>query len=112
VHTGFVPVRLRPEVELVVFRVVQEALTNLSKYAHASQVWITVAPGGDAAKWVQVSVRDDGVGFDANASSGSAFGLLGMRFRVEAEGGSLHVQSHAGEGTLIEVTLPVWQQDA
>ena len=50
VHTRFEPVALKPAVELVAFRVVQEALTNLSKYAHASQVWITLVPDGDPAQ--------------------------------------------------------------
>ena len=56
---------------------------------------------------MQVSVRDDGVGFDTTARSASAHGLVGMRFRVEAEGGSLTVQSAPGKGTLIRVSLPV-----
>ena len=111
VHTRFEPIRLQPAVELVVFRVVQEALTNLSKYAHARQVWITVLPVAVRPEWVSVNVRDDGVGFDASLPSRSAFGLLGMRFRVEAEGGSLRVQSHPGQGTQIEVTLPACRRD-
>jgi signal transduction histidine kinase len=111
VHTRFETVRLQPGVELVAFRVVQEALTNLSKYAHARQVWVTVLPGGAPSKWVEVSVRDDGVGFDADMPSRSAFGLLGMRFRVEAEGGSLRVHSRPGQGTQIKVILPAWPQD-
>jgi signal transduction histidine kinase len=106
VHTRFEPVRLKPGVELVAFRVVQEALTNLSKYADATQAWITVVPEKAPSAWVTISVRDDGVGFDPLAPSRSAFGLLGMRFRVEAEGGTMRVQSRAGEGTLIEVTMP------
>jgi signal transduction histidine kinase len=111
VHTRFEPVRLRPGLELVVFRVVQEALTNLSKYAQASQVWITVLPEGTPPQRVKVSVRDDGAGFDANLPSRSAFGLLGMRFRVEAEGGSLRVHSQPGQGTHVEVSLPVGAQE-
>jgi signal transduction histidine kinase len=55
---------------------------------------------------VQVSVRDDGVGFDTTTQSTSAHGLLGMRFRVEAEGGRLTVQSAPGTGTVIRVSLP------
>ncbi len=106
VRTLFEPVRLQPGVELVVYRVVQEAMTNVSKYAHARQVWITVASSPDQAESVQVSVRDDGVGFDAHTASRSTFGLLGMRFRVEAEGGSMRVHSAPGQGTKIEVTLP------
>jgi signal transduction histidine kinase len=51
-------------------------------------------------------VRDDGVGFDASLKPRSAYGLVGMRYRVEAEGGTMHLQSKPGEGTLIEVSLP------
>lgn len=106
VHSHFEPVRLKPGVELVVYRVVQEAMTNLSKYARATQVWITLVPSPTQPGMVNVSVRDDGVGFDASAASQSAFGLLGMRFRVEAEGGTLQVHSQPGQGTLIQASLP------
>jgi signal transduction histidine kinase len=112
VHSHFDAVRLKPSVELVVFRVVQEAMTNLSKYASAKQVWISLAPSLSQPGHVSLSVRDDGVGFDAKATSRSAFGLLGMRFRVEAEGGVLLVHSQPGLGTQIEVTLPALPQDS
>ena len=111
VHTQFEPVRLQPGVELVAFRVVQEAFTNLSKYARARQVWVSVLPEGEPPAWVKVSVRDDGVGFDTDAPSRSAFGLLGMRFRVEAEGGSVRVDSQPGRGTEVEVVLPAMPQE-
>ena len=103
VHCTLHAVKLEPTTELVVYRLVQEAVTNISKYANARNVWIGVGEHGGA---VQVSVRDDGVGFDTTAHSSAAFGLLGMRFRVEAEGGSFGVVSAPGQGTLIQVTLP------
>ena len=106
VHTKLESVRLLPSSELVVFRVVQEAMTNISKYARASQVWIDLGPCPNSAAMVCLNVRDDGVGFDARAPSRSVFGLMGMRFRVEAEGGTLSVQSEPGQGTRIEVLLP------
>jgi signal transduction histidine kinase len=112
VHSHVDAVRLKPSVELVVFRVVQEAMTNLSKYASAKQVWISLAPSLSQPGHVSLSVRDDGVGFEAKATSRSAFGLLGMRFRVEAEGGVLLVHSQPGLGTQIEVTLPALPQDS
>ena len=55
---------------------------------------------------VEVSVRDDGVGFDTTAAPASAYGLVGMRFRVEAEGGTLALQSAPGQGTCVQVWLP------
>ena len=55
----------------------------------------------------EISVRDDGVGFDPMQRRPSAHGLLGMRYRVEAEGGRFALQSAPGEGTRIHATLPM-----
>jgi signal transduction histidine kinase len=55
---------------------------------------------------VRVAVKDDGVGFDTESGPVSAHGLLGMRYRLETEGGRLTVKSKPGEGTLIEAHLP------
>jgi signal transduction histidine kinase len=55
---------------------------------------------------VQVSVRDNGIGFDVDAPRSSAHGLLGMRYRLETEGGTLRMTSASGQGTLIEAHLP------
>lgn len=98
------PVKLDANAELMVYRLVQEAITNVSKYARARHVWLRLGARGDQ---VEVSVRDDGVGFDMAAPARSAFGLLGMRFRVEAEGGKLSVVSAPGQGTLVSATMPV-----
>ena len=103
VHTDVLPVSLTPAAELIVFRLVQEAITNITKHARAKQVWVTVAPQGQR---VSVSVRDDGVGFDPLVPLSASHGLIGMRFRIEAEGGTLALQSSAGNGTLIQVSLP------
>ncbi len=89
--------------ELVIYRLVQEAINNLSKHAQAAQVWVSMrAESGQ----VHVCVRDDGQGFDANTPARSTFGLVGMRFRVEAAGGNMTVVSAPGEGTELCVTLP------
>jgi signal transduction histidine kinase len=103
VHCTLEDIELKPNAELVAFRCVQEALTNLSKHAHARQVWIAMAQGEEH---IEVSVRDDGVGFNPSASGTGAYGLVGMRFRVEAEGGTLQVDSAAGQGSCIRMTLP------
>jgi signal transduction histidine kinase len=103
VHTTLVPVELNPAAELMVYRLVQEAITNISKYAKAQQVWIEL---GTQHGQVEVSVRDDGIGFDTSAKPQSAYGLVGMRFRVEAEGGVLSLASAPGQGTLIRAKLP------
>ena len=104
VESRIEPVDLRASAELTVYRLVQEALTNISKYARASAVQVTLAEAGGR---VRVAVRDNGVGFDVNESRASAHGLLGMRYRLETEGGSLLLTSSAGAGTLIEADLPV-----
>ena len=103
VDTEFEPVRLRPAGELTVYRLVQEALTNITKYARATEVEVRLS---SVDGHVLVSVRDNGVGFDVNAPRSSAHGLLGMRYRLETEGGRLVMQSAPGQGTLIQADLP------
>ena len=73
----------------------QESLTNIAKYAQASEVIVSLSQHDGQ---VQVGVRDNGIGFDTAAVRSSAHGLLGMRYRVEAEGGRLQVDSSAGAG--------------
>jgi len=103
VHCSLAPVKLEATAELMLFRLVQEAITNITKYARASHVWINLATHDGQ---LELSVRDDGVGFDTSAKPASAYGLLGMRFRAEAEGGSLTLVSAPGQGTLVQVKLP------
>ncbi len=103
VHCSLTAVELQASAELMVYRLVQEATTNIMKYAHASEVWVSMAVEHGQ---VAVSVRDDGVGFDTRAQPRSAYGLVGMRFRVQAEGGTLSLVSAPGQGTLISVKLP------
>jgi signal transduction histidine kinase len=103
VECSLAPVELEADSELVVYRVVQEAITNITKYARAHHVWVSLATNDGQ---VEVSVRDDGIGFDTTTQPNSAHGLLGMRYRVEAEGGTLALVSAPGQGTLIRVTMP------
>jgi signal transduction histidine kinase len=95
-----------PEVETIVYRVVQEALTNVAKHAQASNVWIRLTADQAA---VDLTVRDDGVGFDpaeaARLLQEGHYGLAGMRDRVELGGGRLDFDSEIGEGTTIHVVL-------
>jgi signal transduction histidine kinase len=94
--------RLDPELETVVYRIVQEALTNAAKHAGATQVEIAVrpAPGG-----LEVEVADEGAGFDTEAEH-AGFGLLGMRERAELLGGTVDVRS-GPNGTTVRARLPV-----
>ena len=103
VDGDFQPVTLRASGELTVYRLVQEALTNISKYAKATEVQVRLASDEGL---VRVSVRDNGIGFDVEAPRSSAHGLLGMRYRLETEGGTLLMTSSSGKGTLIEAHLP------
>jgi signal transduction histidine kinase len=103
-------VELEPAAQLTVYRLVQEALTNVAKYAKAKGVVVTLSPHGDGA--VRIAVQDDGIGFDDSVSRIATHGLIGMRYRVEAEGGEMRLRSVPGEGTLIEATLPTTDSDS
>jgi signal transduction histidine kinase len=104
VETQLEPVSLSPSSELTVYRLVQEAVTNIAKYANATEVHIRLAPHAQGA---EIAVTDNGVGFDTQRQRrSSAHGLLGMRFRVEAEGGRMHISSVPGQGTRVSATLP------
>ncbi len=93
--------RLVPEIELALYRIVQEALTNAVRHADATIVRIEI---GETEAGIVTSVADDGVGFDV-ADSHVGFGLIGMSERVTFAGGSLDVASSAG-GTRVTFTLP------
>lgn len=103
VETEIEEVALDPSSQLTVYRLVQESLTNIAKYARARQVGVAVR---DGAREVEVEVRDDGVGFDPERVRRSAHGLAGMRHRVEAAGGRLYIESSPSAGTRIAATLP------
>jgi signal transduction histidine kinase len=97
------PVVLTQSAELTVYRLVQEGLTNVSKYAKAQHVTINLRFDGAS---VRVGVRDDGIGFDPAEAQASSHGLFGMRYRVEAEGGHLEIDTAPGRGTQILAVLP------
>ena len=93
--------RLPERVEVTAYYVVAEALTNVAKHANASAVEVDV-DGGDGL--VRLAIRDDGVG-GVDPTRGS--GLVGLKDRVAAAGGSLRVDSHPGQGTSLLVELPL-----
>ena len=99
---GLQPTRLAEEVEIALYRLVQEALTNATKHGHAQRAVAEVREHGG---FVDLLVRDDGRGFDTDAPS-SGFGLLGMRERVGLLGGDLEVRSSPSSGTTITARLP------
>ncbi len=96
--------RLRPELEITVFRIVQEALTNTARYAGASRTWVslTMENGG-----LQLIVGDDGAGFDVEATRADyrrSLGLSGMEERCRFSNGLLSIESAPGEGTTVVCT--------
>lgn len=103
VETNLEAVELTEATQLTVYRLVQEALTNISKYAKAKKVLVTVH---GYPTHVAVQVRDDGAGFDPAAVGPTSHGLAGMRHRVEAAGGRLTITSSPDSGTLISAVLP------
>ena len=98
--------RLAPALETTIYRVMQEALTNVAKHADASAVEVTISREGDA---VVLSVRDDGVGFSPSESIASIehFGLDGMEQRVKIAGGVWLVESTLDVGTTVSARFPV-----
>ncbi|HSI49587.1 MAG TPA: CHASE3 domain-containing protein [Ideonella sp.] len=104
VHTEIDDVQMAPDRALAIYRLVQEALTNIAKYASAHDVHVTLRREGDQ---VRVQVKDDGLGFDPAHIRQGAHGLAGMRFRVRSCQGELTLHSSPGEGTTVQATMPV-----
>jgi signal transduction histidine kinase len=92
---------LSPAIEVALFRVTQESLTNVAKHAEATRVGVTLSYTGPE---VLLDVRDDGRGF--TPGGGTGFGLTSMRQRVRGVGGHVEVQSTPGEGTSVSARVP------
>jgi signal transduction histidine kinase len=100
--------RLQPHVETTVYRIAQEALTNVAKHARARNVWLSVTR---ANRHLSLSVRDDGCGFDADAvlshpDDRVGIGLFGMKERAALLGAIFAIRSSPGKGTRIVVRIP------
>jgi signal transduction histidine kinase len=89
---------------IALFRIVQEALTNVTRHAQASSVTIFLKQ--DAGDHILI-VRDDGTGFDTHAKKPNSFGLVGMKERALMLGGALSITSEVGGGTEITVRIPI-----
>lgn len=96
--------QLAPSAELTMFRLVQEALTNIAKHAQASVVSVSLISNGEFAELI---VKDNGIGFDPSTEKVLSHGLAGMQFRVLADGGEFIVHSQIGAGTQIQARLPI-----
>jgi signal transduction histidine kinase len=104
--TAEVDARYSPAVETCIFRIAQEALTNVARHAGATTCRVRLARVGGG---LQMTVQDDGKGFDLKQHQGqehAGLGLLGVRERVTGFGGSLALETAPGEGTSLTVELP------
>jgi signal transduction histidine kinase len=99
--------RMNPRVENALFRITQEALTNVAKHAQASNAKISVEMEGDL---LRLSVMDDGIGFDpqnlSESDEGQGWGLLSITERAEAVGGQVWIDSSSDQGTTVTVEVP------
>ena len=91
-------------IQIVAYRFLQEALTNASKHAHASEVHVLVQQSADG---IRLLVEDDGVGFDPQVVTEEGLGILGMRERLESVGGELEIASQPHRGTRLEARIPI-----
>lgn len=105
--------RLPGPTEIALYRIVQEALTNAAKHSKAKRVWIQI---GRKDRIFCCSIEDDGVGFDVRAVESDCerrgLGLIGMRERLNALGGTLSIDSEPGRGTKILIQLPTEDSNA
>ena len=102
--------RLLPAMEVALFRLVQEGMTNVAKHAHSTKVEIQLIYKED---WTITRIRDYGKGFEVKSAMnapGEHFGLVGMRERVEMFSGRFSIQSIIGKGTSIELSIPSNQE--
>jgi len=102
-ESGRAAQRLTSELELTMYRIVQEALTNAVKNGRATRGAVEVIEG---ARTIEVSIRDDGAGFDPTTRT-EGFGVLGMRERAALLHGTLEILSAPGQGTKVSCTLPI-----
>ena len=106
------PLRLLPSTEIAVYRVVQEASTNIRRHADASRVYLRLQYQEDE---LVVEIRDNGKGFElsqtlASAVSVGRVGGLGMRQRAEMLGGEIKIETGVGRGTRVILHLPIPQK--
>jgi signal transduction histidine kinase len=98
------PAELRPGAAQALFRIAQEALSNIARHARATQVQVTLGPRG--SHYV-LTVQDNGSGFDEDGVGNSGMGLAGMKSRATEQGGAFSLTSRPGEGTRLLVDLPL-----
>lgn len=108
-HFSFsdIPSNLSESLNISLFRIIQESLTNALKHSHASQVSISMNKFiADGEEKINLTIEDDGVGLDENKTM-SGLGLPGMKERIEMNGGTFELTSETGKGIKIEIIVPV-----
>ncbi|MCA9927048.1 MAG: GAF domain-containing sensor histidine kinase [Anaerolineales bacterium] len=105
--------RLHPDIETIAFRIIQEALTNVVKHANASEVQISL---DFRAPKLYIAITDNGTGFHTKnyfnqTATSHSWGLLGMQERASLVGGQFNIQSQVGNGTTINVCLPLLKDE-
>jgi signal transduction histidine kinase len=98
--------RLAPSLENVIFRIVQESLTNACRYSHSKRVLVTLT---QQDRYIRIEVQDWGIGFDPREVGEGHFGLQGIQERARLFGGSATITSALGKGTQIVVQLPLME---
>ena len=93
-------------VAIAAYRIVQEALSNVVKHAQASRCWVSIEPM-ELTEGIRVTVKDDGKGFDVDDTASAGIGIIGMRERVAALGGSVVIEAGASRGTIVIIELPL-----
>ena len=115
--TGVADRRFRPEVEITLFRIVQEAVSNTARHARAENVFVLIKIEKNV---VHVEIEDDGEGFDLDslfvvgshdAKDRRGLGLLGMKERVALIGGKIEVCSSRGLGTRVDIRIPLMEAE-
>ncbi len=96
--------RIRDDVATAAFRIAQEALTNVTRHAQASQIVVTLS---QQAHRLLLSVQDNGRGFDPAVADKASLGLSGMRERARSVGGRIEISSTPGQGTVVRASLPL-----
>lgn len=99
--------RLQPNFEVAIFRLVQECLTNGIKHGNFTEAWVKI-------EWVQqkmnIIVKDNGIGFDPNVAKEKSFGLIGMQERVDLLEGTMKIMSSPGKGATILFGIPIKEE--
>lgn len=99
--------RLHDSLNIAVYRMIQEALTNVSRHARASRVWLAIRyHGSGTASQLEVVIHDNGVGFNSMPAR-PCFGLAGMRERIEGVGGRLEIRSAFDAGVTVSAVIPL-----